>query len=147
MGNKYPQEEILETIFSFFFSFRSQFSGVIAEVGLTTSPMLMRLLKIASEMEHCTAQDIASHIKRDKAQINRAVTELVSKNYLTKEQNIQDKRSYLLRTTEEGHAALKLMQKAEGIMAEILRSNISEAELDAFLTTMRKIQKGAAGRK
>ena len=131
---------LIDSIFQFMFTFRSQLSHELNKAQLSAAPMHMKLLKMIDRMEHCTAQEIARALNRDKAQINRAVQEIVTKGYVSKANNPQDKRSHLLVLTSKGKEVLQLMNEIEIKLLQKMSNNIPQADIEKFITTLDKFR-------
>ncbi|WP_028774420.1 MarR family winged helix-turn-helix transcriptional regulator [Shewanella waksmanii] len=104
----------------------------IEQLQLDIAPMHVRVLKIISRKPQCTAVDIAGYLNRDKAQVTRLLSTLITQNLIEKRANPQDKRSQYLQLTAAGQA---IMDQVRGLDANIYRKmtqDISAKELQDF---------------
>ncbi|QLE84033.1 MarR family transcriptional regulator [Shewanella sp. Scap07] len=104
----------------------------IEQLQLDIAPMHVRVLKIISRKPQCTAVDIAGYLNRDKAQVTRLLSTLITQNLIEKHANPQDKRSQYLQLTAAGQA---IMDQVTGLDANIYRKmtqDISAKELQDF---------------
>lgn len=104
----------------------------IEQLQLDIAPMHVRVLKIISRKPQCTAVDIAGYLNRDKAQVTRLLSTLITQNLIEKHANPQDKRSQYLQLTAAGQA---IMDQVRGLDANIYRKmtqDISAKELQDF---------------
>ena len=131
---------LIESVFQFIFVFRSRLNTELEQSGLSAAPMHIKLLKMISGMPDCTAQKIAQILHRDKAQINRALQDMLLKNYVIKAPNPDDKRSQLLRITAQGEAALQAMKDIEISISNSMTQDIPEKELAHFIAMIDKFR-------
>lgn len=124
---------LIDAIFQFLFDFRSQLSQDLAHAGLGSAPMHMKILKLAKELPDATAQHIAQYLKRDKAQINRVLQEMISKGYVSKTQHPNDKRSQLLQLTAEGESVLQQMAEIEHNLITRMCRDIPQQDIAHFI--------------
>ena len=81
------------------------------ELELTVTQI--RTLKVVCYNPHSTAKSIADYIERDKAQITRALNDLLAADLIIKTDNPQDGRSQLLELTAKGKEVMIKLDAAE----------------------------------
>ena len=106
-----------------------------AELPLTVSHI--RTLKAIRRQAPCTAQHIAHHTQRDKAQITRLLRELIDADIIVRTPHPDDRRSQILSLTEHGRAVLTQVDACEREAHTRLSSGMAPADLEAFLRLSR----------
>lgn len=101
--------------------------------GISLSITQIRTLKSIRSLPSSTTQTIADHLKRDKAQITRALNALLNEKLIYKNINPQDQRSALLALTKEGQQILNQLDIAEAWAAERLTQDLDDEQLALFL--------------
>lgn len=99
----------------------------------------IRVLKGISRNAQATAQSIALRMQRDKAQITRALNDLLRAGLIVKEANPADRRSHLLRPSPSGEKLMARLQAVEQRTVEAMTHNLEPGELARFIqlaTTM-----------
>lgn len=98
--------------------------------------MLIDLLWNHGEMSQ---QELADQLQKDKNSVTRLVDAIERKGFVVRRQNTSDRRSNTLVLTEQAEK-LKADAKQKGIsILDKMLEGISEDELRAFLTTLRKL--------
>ena len=98
--------------------------------------MLIDLLWNQGEMSQ---QELADQMHKDKNSVTRLVDAIERKGFVVRRQNTSDRRSNTLVLTEQAES-LKAYAKQKGIsILDKMLEGISEDELRAFLTTLRKL--------
>jgi len=93
----------------------------------------IRVLKGICRNPEATAQSIAQRMQRDKAQITRALNDLLAANLIFKENNPLDRRSQLLRPSPRGKEIIIQIDRAEEEAVKQLTSELSAEDLAFFL--------------
>lgn len=93
----------------------------------------IRTLKGVCQNPEVTAKSIAQRMQRDKAQVTRALNDLLVADLIVKKDNPLDGRSQLLQPTAKGKAAMAKLNAAEEWTREQLTQHLTEADLNAFL--------------
>ena len=131
---------LIASMFRLVHSFKACLSAELEAEGLSIAPTHMKVLKIISAMDECTAQRIAQSIHRDKAQVNRVVQELVAKEMVERKQNPTDKRSQLLHLSEKGNVALTSMNAIEHRVLCRMTHGINVESQQTFITLAEKLR-------
>ena len=97
----------------------------------------IRTLKSVRYNPHSTAKSIAERIQRDKAQITRALNDLVEANLIIKTDNSKDARSQLLQLTAKGEKVMVKLDAAEEWGKSQLTKNLTSVELELFFRVSR----------
>ncbi|MEG3115396.1 MULTISPECIES: MarR family winged helix-turn-helix transcriptional regulator [Salinicola] len=106
-----------------------------AELPLTVSHI--RTLKAIRRQAPCTAQHIAHHTQRDKAQITRLLRDLLDADIIVRTPHPDDRRSQMLSLTAHGQAVLARVDTCERQVHARLSSGMAPADLEAFLRLSR----------
>lgn len=125
-------ESITDNIFNIVHSYKSAVRSSLQANESGLNGMLVSCLTQIRKTENCTANDIVSRFGRDKAQIARAVKEMIAKGWIIKEPNPNDKRSQLLILTDSGLEITGKIIEAQKQIHEKMCMNLSEEELKEF---------------
>ncbi|SDK32402.1 DNA-binding transcriptional regulator, MarR family [Ferrimonas sediminum] len=128
-----------DTLFDLMHAYRMAMRSELKAKQLGLNSMHVKCLTYIASQEHCTANDIVSHLCRDKAQIARLIKEMVEKQWLRKAAHPKDKRSQLLTLTDQGQQLATLIQQTRTRVQARMRQNLTEAQLasfDAIATTI-----------
>lgn len=93
----------------------------------------IRVLKGVCRSPESTAQSIAQRMQRDKAQITRALNDLIDAALILKVDNPLDRRSQLLKPTPKGRKVMAKLDAAEDWAVKQLTRNLEEDDLAIFL--------------
>ena len=93
----------------------------------------MRALKGICRTPQITAHSIAQRMQRDKAQITRALNDLLGAGLIVKLDNPADRRSQLLKPTPKGKQVMTRLDAAEDWAVKQLTRNLEADELAFFL--------------
>lgn len=93
----------------------------------------IRVLKGICRNNQITAQTIAKKMQRDKAQITRALNDLIAADLIVRANNPLDRRSHLLKPTSEGEKVMAKLDAIEASAVERLTVNLKNDELKFFL--------------
>lgn len=93
----------------------------------------IRVLKSICRIPQCTAQSIAQRMQRDKAQITRALNDLIDAGLILKVDNPLDRRSQLLEPTSKGKTTMAKLDSAEEWAVKQLTRNLEADDLRLFL--------------
>jgi len=128
----------IETTFHLAHAIKQQLGAKLEAKKLGIAPMHIRVLKVINKHKSCTAIDIASLFKRDKAQITRLVKQLIELEFVEKEPNPEDKRSQLLVLTPQG----KDLQESLSSFSEEMQTQITQdIDIDDLLTFVNVAEK------
>lgn len=126
------EEKSLHRLFQLVLSIKRHLHGQIEELHLPVTPMHVRVLKIIANKPQCTAIDIAQFLDRDKAQVTRLLSSLISEKMITTEPNPQDKRSKRLGLTEEGHLIMDKITTIDKEMFDTMTTGLSDEDIAMF---------------
>lgn len=93
----------------------------------------IRALKGICRNPESTAQSIAQLLQRDKAQITRALNDLIDAGLILKIDNPLDRRSQLLKPTPRGKKIMSKLNAVEDWAVEQLTRNLDADDLAVFL--------------
>ena len=105
------------------------------ELELTVTQI--RTLKVVCYNPHSTAKSIADYIERDKAQITRALNDLLAADLIIKTDNPQDGCSQLLELTAKGKEVMIKLDAAEVWTKNQLTQDLTTVELALFFRVSR----------
>ncbi|MEP0201729.1 MAG: MarR family winged helix-turn-helix transcriptional regulator [Halioglobus sp.] len=93
----------------------------------------IRVLKGVCRSPESTAQSIAQLMQRDKAQITRALNDLIGTGLILKVDNPLDRRSQLLKPTPKGKKVMVKLDSAEDWAVKQLTKDLKANDLAFFL--------------
>ncbi|WP_261817944.1 MarR family winged helix-turn-helix transcriptional regulator [Vibrio gallicus] len=127
-----PKPRSFDSLFHLVLMLKRKMHEQVETLNLGITPMHIRVIKIIDRKQHCTANDIAQFLNRDKAQVTRLINSLVEEQMIMRIPNPKDKRSQLLSTTDSGIDILKKMEGLEKKIFQNMCHNLSEQQLDSF---------------
>lgn len=129
----------VETTFHLAHAIKQQLGNQLDAQNLGIAPMHVRVMKVIHRKKTCTAIDIASLFKRDKAQITRIVKQLIDQGYVKKEPNPEDNRSQFLVLTSQGKAIQENLLKFSEEMQQQITQGIDLKEMETFIKVAQKM--------
>ena len=127
------KNSLSETLHQLMHTYTNLLFEGIRRQELDLSVTHIRTLKGICQNPEVTAKSIAQHMQRDKAQITRALNDLLVADLIVKKDNPLDGRSQLLQPTAKGEAVMEKLDAAEEWTREQLTQHLTEAELNSFL--------------
>ena len=109
----------------------------LSHEGLT--PLQFAMIKLFLTDEEWTVTKLADVLPVEVPAVSRHVTTLVDRGILYRSHLRNDRRYVLLKLTEEGRKLALELQDREHLHEEGLVEGIDEVEVEAFLSTIRKI--------
>ncbi|MDN3453523.1 MULTISPECIES: MarR family winged helix-turn-helix transcriptional regulator [unclassified Psychrobacter] len=109
----------------------------IRQQGVDLSVTNIRTLKGICYNPKSTALSISKHMQRDKAQITRALNDLLAAELILKTDNPLDGRSQLLQLTPKGEAIMTKLDAAEEWAKGQLTQDLSPVDIALFFRVSR----------
>ena len=109
----------------------------IRQQGVDLSVTNIRTLKGVCYNPKSTALSISKHMQRDKAQITRALNDLLAAELILKTDNPLDGRSQLLQLTSKGEAIMAKLDAAEEWAKGQLTQDLSPVDIALFFRVSR----------
>ncbi|MFY0641233.1 MAG: MarR family transcriptional regulator [Bermanella sp.] len=131
----------VESVFRLMHALKRHLDHDLEAKQLGVVPMQMRVLKIINSRQNCTANDVVQFLKRDKAQVTRLISGLITQGLIRKEPNPDDKRSQLLVLTEHGVKVHKLLAQELASLHDIVVEGLDVKEIEQFQTLSLKMTK------
>ena len=111
----------------------------LREMGVPLTPEQFMLIDILWNQGEMTQQQLADQLQKDKNSVTKLVDAIEKKGFVVRKQNPHDRRANTLVLTEKANE-LKPGAKQKGIsILDQILEGISEDELRAFLSTLRKL--------
>lgn len=126
-----------ESLHQLMHAYRRTLRQAYADTQLSLTVSHIRTLKAIRSQAPCTAQHIAQHTQRDKAQITRLLRDLFDADIIARSPHPEDRRSQLLALTDHGRAVLAQVDGCERDAHEQLSDGMTPEDLDAFLRLSR----------
>lgn len=128
-----PTHSLSESLHRLTHAYKRQLREAIREQQIQLPVTHIRALKGVCRNPECTAQSIATRMQRDKAQITRVLNELLQAGLIVKIDNPNDRRSQLLRPTQQGEETMNQIRLAEQQTAERLTQLLGPDDLESFI--------------
>jgi DNA-binding MarR family transcriptional regulator len=112
---------------------------VVQEAEANLSPMQILVLRILVEEGEISQNLLVSKMARDKAQVTRLVNSLAELKLLTKEQDVLDKRGFILKPSiEVRQIVTNFMVKEQGLISKMVDGILPEdiIKLETLLKVM-----------
>ncbi|MEM7115145.1 MAG: MarR family transcriptional regulator [Chloroflexota bacterium] len=123
---------VLEVAFRLQYDVINVLSEQLHGIDVDLVPMQMRVLRAIWRGDNVTSQHVVAALKRDKAQVTRLVNELVARNLVYREPNPNDKRSKLLKLTDEGEHIFRQVEEVEKVVFAEMAKGIAEEDMQTF---------------
>ncbi|MBY5980869.1 MarR family winged helix-turn-helix transcriptional regulator [Ferrimonas balearica] len=136
------EQGLLESVFALVHALKREMQQQIDAMGLAITPMHVRVLKVISRREPCTANDVVMLLQRDKAQVTRLLKPLLEHGLLQKQANPEDKRSQFLQVTDAGAAIVERLQAIDAHMLAQLSQSVPPEDLAEFQRIARRMAEG-----
>ncbi|OOV85990.1 MarR family winged helix-turn-helix transcriptional regulator [Oceanospirillum linum] len=130
---------VIESTFHLAHAIKQRLSCQLEANEMDIAPMHVRVLNVIGRQTPCTAIDIATLFKRDKAQITRLVKPLIEQGLVQKEPNPEDKRSQFLVLTPEGIALQESLDSFAQQMQKEVTEGVDADDLATFLRVAEQI--------
>ena len=126
-----------ETLHQLMHTYNNLLLEGIRQQGVDLSVTNIRTLKGVSYNPKSTALSISKHMQRDKAQITRALNDLLAAELILKTDNPLDGRSQLLQLTSKGEAIMAKLDAAEEWTKGQLTQDLSPVDIALFFRVSR----------
>ncbi|HIF9342046.1 TPA: MarR family winged helix-turn-helix transcriptional regulator [Photobacterium damselae] len=134
------QTDFTDSLFTLVHTIKRHVYEQVEALELEVAPMHVRVLKIINKKSpHCTANDIAIMLTRDKAQITRLVNTLIAQSLVEKRSNSQDRRSQFLVLTQEGEDLIKKIRVVDESIKKKMMNGLTEKELQEITAISQKM--------
>lgn len=104
---------------------------------ITTDQWL--IIKSILENPDITQQEIAKNVFKDNASVTRIIELMVKSNYVTREENLSDRRKSNLKVTKDGEAIIENVNDLVIENRKIALKGITQEELNITTSTLKKI--------
>ncbi|TBU99203.1 MarR family winged helix-turn-helix transcriptional regulator [Stutzerimonas kirkiae] len=120
-------------------AYKSHIRRAIQQAGIALPITHVRTLKFIGHTRDCTAQTLTQHMRRDKAQITRALNDLLAGGLIVKRDNPQDRRSQYLHLSAQGEALMQRLQVLESEAAQRMSEGLTNEQLENFIQLARQM--------
>lgn len=131
----------VESVFQLAHAMKQELGCKLEAQDLGITPMHVRVVMTIHNRSLCTAQDIASLFKRDKAQITRLIKGLIDQEIVQKQPNPEDKRSQLLVLTPKGKELQKSLFEFADETQKKVSHGINTDDLGTFIKVAKQMTK------
>lgn len=97
------------------------------------------IIKSLLENPDITQQDIAKNVFKDNASVTRIIELMVKSSYVTREENLSDRRKFHLKVTKEGESVFENVHDLVIENRKIALKGITQEELNITTSTLKKI--------
>lgn len=115
------------------------FSPLLSDFGLTPGQGQAHILYCLSQRDHITQKELADNCRFEAATMSRNLDKLEGMGLLTRENNPDCRRSFLICLTEKGLEEAKEIQKVFDQFEDIVCQGISEEEVGIFYRVLDKM--------
>lgn len=126
---------------------RQIISPLLSGIGLTPGQGQARILHHLLEEDHITQKELADKCHFDAPTMSRNLDKLGNMGFLTRENNPDCRRSFLICLTPKGRIEAKEIRKAFDQFDALICQDISEEELAVFCKVLMKICDNLEGHK
>lgn len=127
------QRHLLDSIQQLTHAYKAGMRRLIQAEGIELSITHIRAMKGIAHMPQCTAQALAQRMQRDKAQITRALNDLLEQGLISKLGNPQDRRSHWLALSPAGEALMQRLLELETRAAHRMSEGLSDEQVASFI--------------
>lgn len=132
--------EMMEAINQLRLAARSRFQKLMRDNDIDLTIEMLEVMKILWRMDGLNQQDIVEKTVRNKASVTSIITNLESRNLISRRQHDGDKRCNLIFLTKEGAAYReKLLPLVQSMYKDVLE-NIPTADVSAVSAVMQRMQ-------
>lgn len=132
--------EMMEAINQLRLAARSRFQKLMRDNDIDLTIEMLEVMKILWRMDGLNQQDIVEKTVRNKASVTSIITNLESRNLISRRQHDEDKRCNLIFLTKEGTAYReKLLPLVQSMYKDVLE-NIPTADVSAVSAVMQRMQ-------
>jgi len=131
--------DIRHALWQLAFQFKVSTKHAIRDYGLPLNGMHVRALHLIRSQADCTANRLATITGRDKAQITRTIKELEAMALITRIPHPSDKRSQIIRLSEQGSELMARTVAAEKDVEKRLLKGMSKQEVSTFVSMAHKM--------
>lgn len=132
------KEEYSNILVEFFEKMSSWENGVVSDRKISLPQM--HLLEVVGNHEVLRMKELSEKLGVTTGTLTVMVHRLVTKGYLVKERDSQDKRSYFVKLTEEGREEYKNHHHHHGDLIEEIVHSLGEREAHRFFQNLKAIQ-------
>ncbi|MFG6667514.1 MarR family winged helix-turn-helix transcriptional regulator [Halomonas sp. HNIBRBA4712] len=118
-------------------AYRAHMRRTIEAADIGVPAVHVRALKGIADAAPCTAQGLATSLRRDRAQITRMLKDLLDAGLIEKRDHPSDRRSQWLTLTARGEAMLTQVQRLEEAAAARMTEGLSAREVEDFIRLAR----------
>jgi DNA-binding MarR family transcriptional regulator len=126
---------------------KQMISPLLSSIGLTPGQGQARILYHLLEEDHITQKEIADKCHFDAPTMSRNLDKLGGMGLLTRENNPDCRRSFLICLTPKGRSEAEQIRKVFDQFDTLLCQDIAEEELDVFCKVLMKICDNLEGNK
>ena len=127
------QRHLLDSIQQLTHAYKAGMRRLILAEGIELPITHIRAMKGIAYIPQCTAQALAQRMQRDKAQITRALNDLLERGLITKLDNPQDRRSQWLALSPTGEALIQRLLELETRTARRMADGLSDEQVASFI--------------
>lgn len=115
------------------------FSPLLSELGLTPGQGQARILYYLLVKDHITQKELADSCHFEVTTMSRNLDKLENLGLLSRQNNPDCRRSFLICLTEKGSAEAKEIKKVFELFEGIVCDGISEEEIDVYIKVMTRM--------
>lgn len=128
-----PTRHLAEPLQQLSHAYRSRMRRAIQAAGIELPITHIRVMKGIAHIPQCTAQTLSQRMQRDKAQITRALNDLLQQGLIVKRDNPLDRRSHWLALSPSGDALMQRLLELEADTSRQMSLGLDGEQLATFL--------------
>jgi len=127
------QHNISEALHGLTLSYRKALKSLAAETGILIPVTHIRALKCITNIENCSARDIAQKLRLDKSQVARLVKDLLEQDYIEKAKHPTNNRCQVISLTAAGKGLQQKIDHVDKQARTQMCSGMTQQEIESFI--------------
>ncbi|ELR64929.1 putative transcription regulator [Photobacterium marinum] len=121
--------------------YRAKMKTAVGAKALNLNAMHIQCIRYINEVGNCTANLIVQGLDRDKSQISLVIRDMAKRGWIELLPNPEDKRSKLIKLTDEGTELLEKVIQEEAVVAQKMKEGLSHEDIETFDRIVLTMQK------
>ena len=131
-------EQYSNTLVEFFERMSSWENGVVADRDVSLAQM--HLIEVVGNHGNLRMKELSEKLGVTTGTLTVMVHRLVTKGYLVKEKDTEDKRSYFIKLTESGKSEYDNHHHLHGLLIEEIINTLGDGDAELFFNNLNTIQ-------
>ncbi len=127
------QHTISEALHSLILSYRKALKQLAIEAGILLPVTHIRALKCITNIENCSARDIAQKLRLDKSQVARLVKDLIEQDYIEKAKDPTNYRCQVISLTTAGKSLHQKIIRIDTQARTQMCDGMAQQDIEGFI--------------